>query len=285
MKKLLNAGGRPLDLSTPAVMGILNLTPDSFHEASRFSNLQDIIHQTHVYLEEGATIIDIGAQSTRPGAEYLSANEEWQRLEPVLKPLTDTFPNSIFSIDTFHAEIAEKAFDHGVTIINDISGGTLDQDMFATVARLQVPYILMHIQGTPKTMQVSPRYENVIEDILSSLSDKLQHLRDAGLNQIIIDPGFGFGKSMQQNYEILHELRRFEALAAPLLVGLSRKSMINRVLNVAPEAALNGTTVLNTIALMGGASILRVHDVKPAVEAVKLFMAYKQAGVIQPTNL
>jgi dihydropteroate synthase len=276
MKKTINVKGRLLDLSTPAVMGILNLTPDSFYDGGALTDLSSVIRKTEEMLAEGAAIIDIGAQSTRPGADYLSAAEEWSRLEAPLKELSKRFPDAAFSIDTFHAEVAERAIGCGAAMVNDVTGGTMDDRMFATVARLRVPYVLMHIRGTPKTMQQTPMYSDVVREVFEHLLQRYHALRNLDVTDIIIDPGFGFGKTLEQNYALLRALPFFSKLDAPVLAGLSRKSMVNRVLGTAPEDALNGTTVLNVLALAGGASLLRVHDVREAAEAVKLVMYYRQ---------
>lgn len=275
MNKLLNVRGRLLDLSTPAVMGILNVTPDSFHDGGRFDSVDAAVKQVASMLESGASIIDIGAQSTRPGAEFLDAEQEWNRLSVLLPELSKCFPEAVFSIDTFHSTVADKAVEAGCAVVNDVSGGEMDPNMYATVSRLRVPYVLMHMQGTPATMQVAPEYEDVVKYIFDYFLKKIRLLREAGVKDIILDPGFGFGKTLEQNYELLASLTYLSELECPILAGLSRKSMINKVIGTKPESALNGTTALNVIALMNGASILRVHDVKEAVEAVGLVDFYK----------
>ena len=270
MKKSLNCSGRLLDLSTAAIMGILNLSPDSFYDGGKNSSLHDYIHHTSTMLLQGAAIIDIGGQSTRPGARRLNETEEWARLEGPLTVLIKEFPDVIFSIDTFYSSIAKRAVEAGASIINDISGGNLDPKMFSTVATLRVPYILMHMQGEPNTMQIAPAYKDVTIEILDFFNSRIRQLRELGQIDIIIDPGFGFGKSIEHNYQILKKLHLLTLTGAPVLAGLSRKSMISKVLKIKNEESLNGTTVLNTIALLNGASILRVHDVKEAAEAVRL---------------
>jgi dihydropteroate synthase len=269
-KTTLNCGGKILDLSTPKVMGILNITPDSFYDDGRYGDEILIIEQTAKMLEEGASIIDIGAYSSRPNAEDITEAEELKRLIPVIILLKKEFNDIIISVDTFRAKVAEQAAGVGASIINDISGGTIDEAMFKTIAKLNLPYILMHIQGTPKTMQTAPHYDDVFKEVLNYFIDKTTQLKNLGLKDIIIDPGFGFGKTVEHNYELLNKMNDFKILGYPILSGLSRKSMINKVLGCTPTNALNGTTVLNTISLLKGAKILRVHDVKEAVEAVKL---------------
>ena len=271
MKKTINIKGELLDLSTPVVMGILNITPDSFYEGSRKQNEVDILKRVEEIILQGGTIVDIGAQSTRPTSQFLSSEEEIERLSPALSAINREFPSVILSIDTFHADVAKLCVqDFGVAIVNDISGGNLDVNMFQTVADLQVPYILMHMRGTPQTMQKLNNYDDLIQNIAYYFSEKVAHLHRLGVNDIILDPGFGFSKDVFQNYELMRHLNFFENFELPLLVGISRKSMITRFLEVAPSEALNGTTVLNTYALMNGANILRVHDVKEACEAIKI---------------
>jgi dihydropteroate synthase len=259
-------------------MGILNVTPDSFYDGGAFDQEKTAVDQVGKMLSEGASIIDIGAQSTRPASQHLDAETEWKRLEVILGNLRKEFPNALFSIDTFHSSVAERAVGEGCSIVNDISGGTMDPLMFPTMVRLNVPYILMHIQGTPQTMQQQPHYENVVAEVHQFLQTKIQELKNLGLKDVIIDPGFGFGKTLEQNYQLLNGLSSLNSLDVPMLVGISRKSMINKVLSCSASESLNGTTVLNTLALLGGASILRVHDVKQAVEAVKLVGAFKSVG-------
>ncbi|MCF0068984.1 dihydropteroate synthase [Dyadobacter sp. CY261] len=272
-KKTLNVRGRLLDLSTPVVMGILNITPDSFYSGSRVSSVDQIIEKAGQMLSEGAVMIDIGGYSTRPGAQEVSAEEEGDRIESAVEPLAKYFPELIISVDTFRAEVAERGICKGGHIVNDVAGGTLDDAMFDTVARLRVPYILMHMRGTPRTMNQLTTYERLVPDILRDLRGKVMVLQSKGVADLIIDPGFGFAKTIVQNFELMRELAQFKLLGYPVLVGISRKTTIHKTLDISPEEALNGTTVLNTLALERGASILRVHDVKPAVEAVKLWMA------------
>ena len=260
-----------LDLNTSAVMGILNITPDSFFEGSRFQPYSEqIIQKAGQMLADGATILDVGGYSTRPGAADISINEECDRVLPVIEALIDNFPDVLISIDTFRSEVARKAVEAGAIIVNDVSGGNLDEGMFQTVAELGIPYVLMHMRGTPQTMTKENLYKHLVRDILQELAIKLNRLRSLGVADTIIDPGFGFAKNVPQNFELLNNLVFFQELNAPLLVGLSRKSMIWRSLDVTPAEALNGTTALNMIALQKGANILRVHDVKEAVETVKL---------------
>jgi dihydropteroate synthase len=259
-----------LDLSTPVVMGILNITPDSFYDGGKHSGDKDILTHAEFMLKEGAAIIDIGPQSTRPKSTLISADEEWKRLSSILKALRKEFPKAVFSVDTFYSSVAEKAIAEGADIINDVSGGTMDEKMFETVARLNVPYVLMHIQGTPQTMQANPHYENVVKEVMDFFVEGIQKLTAMGMNDIIIDVGFGFGKTQKHNYQLMNALDLFKWFEKPVLVGVSRKSIVSKVLEIKTEEALNGTTVLNTIALLKGASILRVHDVKEAMEAIRL---------------
>ena len=258
-------------------MGIINITPDSFYAASRKEQPGEVLRQAAHMLEEGADILDIGAQSTRPGSRLLTAEEELNRLHAAVTAIRKNFPLAILSVDTFYSPVAAAAVDAGADIINDISGGSLDPQMLQTVAALQVPYICMHMQGTPQTMQENPVYENVVQEVLDILSKKLIACRKAGIHDVILDPGFGFGKTIRHNFQLLKQLRVLGILDAPLLVGLSRKATIYKTLGTTAEQALNGTTVLNTMALQNGASILRVHDVKEAREAVQLFMACNNA--------
>ncbi|QZT39096.1 dihydropteroate synthase [Halosquirtibacter xylanolyticus] len=252
-------------------MGILNVTPDSFFEESRYNTKKEILESAKRMIADGASILDLGAYSTRPGAADVSSQEEFDRLDEAMSTIRGAFPNFPISIDTFRSGVARKIIEkYGPCIINDISGGTLDPEMFRTVAQLKVPYILMHIQGTPENMQENPNYKDVFKETLHFLSERVAQLRTLGVADIILDPGFGFGKSMEHNYELLNRLDGFKILEAPILVGFSRKSMVYKPLNTCPQEALNGTTVLNTLSLLQGANILRVHDVKEAVEAVKL---------------
>jgi dihydropteroate synthase len=269
-RQFINIKGDLYDLSTPKVMGILNVTPDSFHDGGKYNAVDSALLQTEKMLTEGADIIDIGAVSTRPGAQMLSAEDEWLRLEPVLAAINKKFPKAILSIDTYHAQVAKRAISLGAHIINDVSAGQIDTNMFTLVAELQVPYIMMHMQGTPQTMQQNPGYSNVVVDVMRFFSERLEKLRMLGVNDIILDPGFGFGKTLEHNYELLNQLTDFELFDLPILIGISRKSMINRALGTKPENALNGTTALHAFALERGANILRVHDVKEAKQVVTL---------------
>jgi dihydropteroate synthase len=275
IKTSLNVGGKILDLSTPKVMGILNITPDSFFEGSRVQSQKDILHQAEKMLVEGADILDLGAYSSRPGATDISVEEERERLIPALQVLVKHFPDVVFSIDTFRASIAKDAIKNGAHIINDISGGNLDVDMYKTVAELGVPYILMHMRGTPQNMKDLTVYDDLLTDINSYFSEKIMQLKLEGVKDIIIDPGFGFAKNSIQNYSLLKNLADLRMLGFPVLAGLSRKGMIYKNLEIEVKDALNGTSVLNTIALLNGASILRVHDVKEAKEVIKLVSLLK----------
>lgn len=276
-KKTIRYNGELVDLSKPMVMGILNVTPDSFFDGGKYLSAQDALSQAYYIVGEGASIIDVGAYSTRPGAAEISVEEELNRLLPVVTQLRKTFPSIIISIDTFRSEVAEKVIDKiGDCIINDVSGGLLDDKMFETVARLKVPYILMHMKGTPQNMQLNPTYENVTKEVIKSLSERVYKLHELGVSDVIVDPGFGFAKTLDHNYEIFSNLEAFRFFELPLLVGISRKSMIYKILKSTPEKSLNGTTVLNTLALQYGADILRVHDVKSAVEAVKITQYLKR---------
>jgi len=268
---LLNVKHKLQNFDRPLVMGILNITPDSFYKHSRFS-VDDALSQAKKMLAEGADILDVGAYSSRPGAEHISPEKEWERLQPVLEILAQNLPEASLSVDTFRAEIARKAVEtYGVAMINDISAGDDDAEMFAVVADLQVPYIAMHKQGVPQTMQHNPQYVDILKDIIKYFAKKIEQAHLVGLTDIIIDPGFGFGKSLDHNFEILKNLEKFQILQKPILVGLSRKSMIYKTLNIEPEDALNGTSVLHAYALERGAGILRVHDVREAVQTVQLF--------------
>lgn len=266
----LNCKGRLLVIEKPLVMGILNITPDSFYSGSRVKNEQSILYKAEQMLNEGATILDIGGQSTRPGSNRLSANEELERVLPAIQLIKQQFPSCFLSIDTYHSSVAKEAVAAGADMVNDISAGSMDDQMFSTVAVLNIPYIAMHMQGTPDTMQQNPAYEHVTREVLDYFIKKTEQCNSAGIKDIIIDPGFGFGKTIVHNFQLLRELEVFQTLNYPLLAGLSRKSTIYKTLGTTTEEALNGTTVLNTIALQKGASILRVHDVKEAVEAITL---------------
>jgi len=279
-KSLINCNGKLIDLSKPLIMGILNITPDSFYDGNKYKNNDEIINRVGKMLDEGADIIDIGAVSTRPGADILTEDIEKERLMPVLKLINSDFPGIIISVDTFRSKIAQLAVnEYDVSLINDISGGTLDDSMFKTIADLQVPYILMHIKGNPQNMQSNPEYNNLFDEIFNYFSSKISVLKESGINDIIIDPGFGFGKTLEQNYEILKKIDLFKIFQLPILAGFSRKSMVTKLLNNTPEKALNGTTVLNTIALIGGANILRVHDVREAKEVITIYNKYLNSDV------
>lgn len=266
----INCRGRLLDFDSPRVMGIVNLTPDSFYAESRCATFETAMRRVDEVLSQGADIIDFGACSTRPGSESVSADEEWSRLKPVLEATRKKHPDAIISIDTFWSSVAERAVDAGADIINDISAGTIDGKMFETVARMQVPYVLMHMRGTPATMQQFVNYGNLVADVIAELSVRLRKLVDLGVNDVIVDPGFGFSKTLEQNYELFSHLSDFGIFSRPLLVGISRKSMIYKMLGITPEQSLNATTALNAIALRQGASILRVHDVAEAVQTVRV---------------
>ncbi len=277
--KYINVNGSLLDLSVPCVMGILNITPDSFYAGSRMQTEAEIARRTEQILVEGAGIIDVGAYSSRPNAENVSPLEEMERLRMGLSVLRKVRPDAVVSVDTFRADVARMCVEEfGVAIINDIAAGEMDADMFRTVAELNVPYIMMHMQGTPQDMQKHPRYDNLLKEVFLYFARKVQQLRDLGVKDIILDPGFGFGKTVEHNYELLSHLEEFRVFELPLLVGVSRKSMIYRLLGTTPQEALNGTTVLDTISLMKGADILRVHDVREAVETVKIVEAMKKEG-------
>lgn len=269
--KTINIKGELLDLSTPVVMGILNITPDSFYEGSRKETEQQIIDRVNEIFIQGGTIIDIGAQSTRPTSTLLSAQDEIERLRPALTLINREFPDAILSVDTFYSDVARFCVEeYGVAIINDISGGEMDKEMFRTVSKLNVPYILMHMRGTPQTMTTLTDYDNFIQDIFYYFSQKIAELHLLGVNDVIVDPGFGFSKNLDQNYELMANLNGFSVFELPLLVGISRKRMISGLLDTTPAESLNGTNILNTFALQNGADILRVHDVKEAVEAIKI---------------
>lgn len=274
--KYINVNGSLLDLSVPCVMGILNITPDSFYAGSRMQTEAEITARAQQILDEGAGIIDIGAYSSRPNAENVSPHEEMERLRMGLEILRKTHPGAVISVDTFRADVARMCVEeYGVAIINDIAAGEMDADMFRTVAELNVPYIMMHMQGTPQNMQQHPHYDNLLKEVFLYFAQKVQQLRDMGMKDIILDPGFGFGKTVEHNYELLAHLEEFRIFELPLLVGVSRKSMIYRLLGNTPQDALNGTTVLDTICLLKGADILRVHDVREAVETVKIVEAMR----------
>ncbi len=266
----LNCNGILIDTTLPKVMGILNITPDSFFDGGKYKNEKDILTQTEKMLLEGATFIDVGAYSSRPGATHISEEEELKRIVPVVNLLVKEFPEIIISVDTFRSKIAQETIQAGAAIINDISGGQMDANMFKTVANLNVPYILMHMLGTPQNMQKNPTYNNVITDITTFFATQIHQLRQLKLNDVIIDVGFGFGKTIPHNFEILKNLSLFKNLEVPILAGISRKSMLYKTLDISAQEALNATTSANTIALLNGANILRVHDVKEASEAITI---------------
>ena len=266
----INCKGNLIDLTTPKVMGILNLTPDSFYDGGKYKSDKEFLLQTEKMLREGATFIDIGAYSSRPGAKHISEEEELSRLIPVLKIIFKQFPEIIISVDTFRSKIVKKSIEIGASMVNDISAGSLDPEMFLTIAKLQVPYIMMHMKGTPQNMQQNVTYDDLIKDILFYFSKKINELRALGINDLILDVGFGFSKTLDQNYELLNNLNLFKTLDLPILTGLSRKSMLYKHLGTTPKEALNATTITNTIALQQGSNILRVHDVKEAMETIKI---------------
>ncbi len=266
----LNCNGRLLVIDKPLVMGIINATPDSFYEGSRFSGVDKILVQAEKMISEGADILDIGGQSTRPGSEQLSEDTELNRIIEGIEAIHQKFPEIIISVDTYYSTVAKKCIHAGASIVNDVSSGTMDREMLPIIAALQVPFIAMHMKGTPQTMQQQANYENVTREVLDFFIRKKDECKTAGIADVIIDPGFGFAKTIAHNFQMLKDLSVLKMLDAPLLVGLSRKSSVYKTLGISPEEALNGTTVLNTIALMNGTNILRVHDVKEAKEAIKL---------------
>jgi len=268
--KSINCKGELIDLRSPKIMGILNLTPDSFYDGGKYTSEKEILLQIEKMIDEGATFIDIGGYSSRPGAKHISEKEEVLRIIPVVNSLIKHFPNILLSIDTFRSEVAKQSIDSGACMINDISAGNLDSKMFETIANLQVPYIIMHMIGTPQNMQNNVEYDNLIKDIIYFFSKKINALRELGVNDIVLDVGFGFSKTLDQNYELLQNLNLFKNLDLPILTGISRKSMLYKLLNITPKEALNSTSVANTIALLQGANILRVHDVKEAMETIKI---------------
>ncbi|MDR3094444.1 MAG: dihydropteroate synthase [Bacteroidales bacterium] len=272
-----NCNGKLVTLEQPIVMGILNITPDSFYDGGKYRSETEVIARCAAMLEEGATIIDVGAVSTRPGSAQATAAEEEQRLTDALSAIRKEFPDVLLSLDTYRADIARKMVHlFGVDIINDISAGTIDGTMFETVASLNVPYILMHIQGTPENMQNHPTYNHLMGEVIAFFREKMTRLRSLGVKDIILDPGFGFGKTMEHNYELLNQLQQLDIFDCAVLAAASRKSMIYKLLDIDPTQALNGTTVINTLALLNGADILRVHDVKEAVECIRIFQKYKK---------
>jgi dihydropteroate synthase len=277
-KRTINCGGRLIDFSVPRVMGVLNITPDSFYDGGKYLTEKEIVNRVSALLSEGADIVDVGACSSRPGAADVTPEEEKDRLKRALVPIRDIFPDVILSVDTFRATVAEYAVkEFGAGMINDISSGQLDDKMISAVAALKVPYIMMHMQGTPQNMQINPVYKDITRELIAYFAQRISLAQKSGITDLIIDPGFGFGKTLRHNYLLLRELRLLTALGHPIMAGLSRKSMIYRPLQVNPGEALNGTTVLNTLALNNGASLLRVHDVKEAVEAIRLFTLYQEA--------
>jgi dihydropteroate synthase len=274
----LNCKGRILAIEQPLVMGIINITPDSFYTASRAGTVDAVLIQAEKMLQDGATILDIGGQSTRPGSKKITAEDELQRVIGPIQALAEKFPGSFISVDTYYSVVAKEAVQAGACIINDISAGGLDDKMIETVAALRVPYVLMHMQGTPQTMQQHPSYSDVTKEVLDFFIQKKKELEQKGIKDVIIDPGLGFGKTVEHNFQLLRNLTVFSMLGTPMLLGLSRKSMIGKTLGIETEQTLNGTTVLNTIGLMNGASILRVHDVKQAKEAITLYTKMLTAG-------
>lgn len=271
-----NYNGKTLTFIKPLVMAIVNITPDSFYDGNKYSNISDILRDVEGKIAQGADIIDIGAASSRPGAKVVSEPDEWKRIEEVITEIRKKFPDIFLSVDTYRSEIARKSASLGADMINDISGGDLDENMFKTISTLQIPYILMHMKGNPQNMQLNPQYHNVCSEVTDVLNQKINTLQQLQFNKIILDPGFGFGKSPEHNYSLLKNSQNFIELGFPILAGLSRKSMINHVIGTNPVTALNGTTVLNTIALLNGYNILRVHDVSEAKQAINLVEFYKK---------
>lgn len=270
----LQVGGRLISFEKPRLMGIINVNDNSFFEASRVSAIDEALNLAGKHVQEGAEFLDLGASSSKPGSALSDPDEEWLRLKPVLEAVREAFPNVLISVDTYHAKVVEKAMDCGADLINDISAGSIDPQLLDTVIRLKAPYILMHMQGKPENMQVNPSYEDVTVEVLGALAEKLAFLRANGHGNVLVDVGFGFGKSLEHNYSLLRNLSLFRSLKAPILVGLSRKSMVTRLLKVSADEALNGTTALHVLALLNGAHILRVHDVAPAAEALRIVQAY-----------
>lgn len=267
----INCNGQLIDLSTPKVMGIVNLTPNSFYDGGKLSDEKSVLLQVEKMLADGATFIDVGGYSSKHNAEFVSEEEELQRVIPIIQSIVKEFSKVVLSIDTFRSQVAKQSVENGVAIVNDISAGSLDENMMRTLAQLRVPYIMMHMKGTPKTMQSLTQYDDLVKEILFYFSEKIAMARSFGISDIIVDPGFGFAKTLDQNFELLNKLELFDMLDLPLLVGVSRKSMIYKTLETDAEHALNGTTSLNTISLMKGAKILRVHDVKEAAECIQLY--------------
>mgnify|MGYP001348130652 FL=1 len=272
----INCNGELISLSTPKVMGILNITPDSFYDGGRYKDTKSILIQVEAFLDQGATFIDIGAYSSRPGAAFVSEEEELKRITPVIDLILKSFPDCKISIDSFRSKVIQKCVEAGAVISNDISSGKLDPLMFETIAKLKVPYIMMHMKGTPQNMQKHTEYEDLINDIYLYFSDRINRANEHGIQDLILDPGFGFSKTLEQNYKVLNKLKVFKNLNYPILSGLSRKSMIYKTLESTSGEALNGTTALNMLALINGANILRVHDVKEAMECIKLFNMYSK---------
>ena len=266
----LNIKGKLIDFKTPKIMGILNISDDSFYDGNKYNSKSKALKQTEKMLNEGADIVDIGAFTTKPGSKLISVEKEKQILFPILETLINNFPDSLFSIDTFRSEIAKKSIEIGASIINDISGGEYDKKIFKIISKYKVPYVMMHIKGTPNTMQLNPKYKNVLVHLLNFFNKQVKTAKDNGVTDIIIDPGFGFGKSLNHNYELLKGISLFKEINCPILIGVSRKSMIYNILNGNPNKSLNGTTVLNTYALINGVNIIRVHDVKEAKECISL---------------
>ena len=269
----LNCKGRLLLINEAVIMGIINATPDSFYSESRVDEIDVVLRKAEQMINDGATIIDIGGQSTRPGSQRISADQESKRVVPVVEAIHKNFPETIISIDSFYALVVRNAVAAGASMVNDVSAGTIDEELISTVASLKVPYVLMHMKGDPQTMQQNPTYDNVVLDVFDFLNKKINQLHQAGINDLIIDPGFGFGKTIEHNFELLNGLDFFRQLSKPVLVGISRKATVYKTLGITPEEALNGTIVLNTISLLKGASILRVHDVKETKQTIQLVQA------------
>jgi len=271
----LNCKGRLLAIEEPIVMGIINTTPDSFFAGSRANHLDEILKKAENMITDGAVVLDVGGQSTRPGSQPVSAAEELERVLPAIETIHKNFPDQILSVDTFYASVAKAAVSAGASIVNDVSAGTIDNDLLNTVADLKVPYVLMHMKGHPQTMQQNPAYDNVVLEVFDFLNFKIAELTNLGIIDVMVDPGFGFGKTIEHNFQLLRELSFFSQLQKPLIVGLSRKATVYKTLCITPDEALNGTTSVHTLALLNGATILRVHDVKEAVQAIKIVQAYK----------
>lgn len=279
-KQTINCRGELLDLSLPKIMGIINLTPDSFYDGGKYKSEKDVIDQIHKMIHDGCDIFDFGAYSSRPGAQNVTEDEEFKRLATVLQFVRKEFPHIIISIDTFRSKIAKQVVaDFEVDIINDISAGELDPKMFETIADIQVPYVIMHMKGNPSNMQTNPQYKNVVQEVMMYFSEKIEKLKLLGVNDVVIDPGFGFGKNIEHNYQLLKYLNDLRIFELPILVGMSRKSMLYKLLDSDATQSLNATTVANTLALAGGANILRVHDVKEAAETLKVFYAFNNADI------